>query len=92
MRCFDSIIHSMDMNLNTPGESGHRACVLQSMGLRRVGHKLEIEQQQQHSGVISQYINVTIKLTKYIKINSEWQYTTFLFSHFLHCLHLCCAP
>ena len=66
--------------------------LLQSMGLQRVGHKLETEQQQQRSGIISWYINVTIKLTKYSKINTEWQYTTFLFSHFLHCLHLRCTP
>ena len=31
-------------------------------------------------------------MREYSNINTEWQYTTFLFSHFLHCLQLRCSP
>ena len=46
MRCLDSITDSMDMNLGKLQEMVRdtEPGVLQSMGLLRVGHDLEIEQ------------------------------------------------
>ena len=46
MRCLDSIIDSMDMNLNNSGrlERTEEPGVLQSMGLQRGRHDLATEQ------------------------------------------------
>ena len=50
MRWLDSIIHSMDMNLNKLQEivEDKDPGVPQSMGSQRAGHNLVTEQQQQH--------------------------------------------
>ena len=52
MRWLDSIIHSMDMNLNKSQEIvKDRQCgVLQSMGFQTVRHNLVTEQQSSLSG------------------------------------------
>ena len=45
--------HGHELELS-PGDSGDtEPGLVQSTGLQRVGHWLETEQQQQHSGIIS---------------------------------------
>ena len=52
MRWFDSIVDSMDMNLNKLWKMWRteEPDMLQSKGLQRVGYNLATEQQQQQSG------------------------------------------
>ena len=50
MRCFDSMMHSMDISLSKLWETVKyiwEPGMLQSMGLQRVSHNLATEKQQQ---------------------------------------------
>ena len=63
MRWLDSITESMDMSFSRLQEivKDREACVLQSVGLQRVGHDLVTEQQQQQFI----FIDWTLMIPKY---------------------------
>ena len=61
MRWLDGITEPMDMSkLRKTEESG----VLQSMGLKRLGHDLVSEQQQQNNTIYIWQTKLTIKINK----------------------------